>query len=170
MELKRMKEEAADLIVEAVKFATVAGVNASDCGIALTASLFLNIRDAMFHYKALCDSAETDEENCIKQYYNLKEHLLRGKKDAVILQAHTVCDAVRSMMQQKNYQEKFSPEELKQVKKLVHAVKDVILRIRIAGTELSEDTTFSIEEVWEEVVSCTIEITELCKAKDVPLF
>ena len=57
---ENMKETAARQIVEAVQFANFAGVNAADFGVSLSASLFRNIRDAMFHFNAMCDYFDTD--------------------------------------------------------------------------------------------------------------
>ena len=55
-----IKELAAQQIIEAVQFADFAGVNAADFGVALSGSLFRNIRDAMFHFRALCDNLENE--------------------------------------------------------------------------------------------------------------
>ena len=79
---EKMKETAAEQIIEAVEFANIVSVNAADTGTTLSASLFRNIRDAIFHFKAMCDCMEEDE--AVRHFYSLKEHLTRGEKDAVI--------------------------------------------------------------------------------------
>lgn len=170
MEIRELRENAAKMIVEAVNFASIAGLNASDCGINLSASLYLNVRDAMFHFKALCDCDDDDMDNILKHYFNLKEHLLRGEKDAVIFQVQAVCDAVYELMQQKGFDDTFRNEEIKQLQSLVHSLKDVVLRLRIEGAELPNESTFSVLDAWNEVKTYTIKVVQICRARNVPLF
>lgn len=171
METQKIMEESAELIINAVKFATVAGVNATDCGIRLSASLYLNIRDAMFHYKALCDYAQSkDEKNMLKHYFNLKEHLIRGEKDAIIIQAQTTSEAIFDVMQQKDFDELFSSEDIRKLQSYNHKIKDVILRVRIAGSDLTEKEKFSVDEIWAEVASYTVKVARICEEKNISLF
>ncbi len=168
MEEQELKENAAKMIVEAVDFASMAGLTASDCGISLSTSLYLNIRDAMFHFKALCDS--TDPDNRLRHYFNLKEHLLRGEKDAIICQVHSLCDAIHEIMQQKDFHKIFKQEETKQLQVLVHDMKDVVLRLRIEGADLHSDVSFSVLEAWQAVKVYTDQVVRLCRSKNILLF
>lgn len=170
MEICELKKNAAEMIVEAVTFAHMAGLNASDCGINLSASLYLNVRDAMFHFKALCDCADDDMDNILKHYFNLKEHLLRGEKDAVIFQVQSVCDALYEVMQQKWFNDTFRNEEIKQLQFLMHKLKDVVLKLRIEGAKLSNESNFSVKDAWNEVKNYTIKIVQICRDRNVPLF
>lgn len=171
MDIQRMREETAQLIVEAVKFAVVSGVNASDCGISLSASLYLNIRDAMFHYKALCDYLQSgDNDNALKQYFSLKEHLIRGKKDAVIMQAQAVSEAVFDIMQQRDFDELFGMEDVRKLQLYYHKVKDIILRTRLSGSNLTDENNFSVDDIWAETASYTVKVAEICESKNVSLF
>mgnify|MGYP001025874631 FL=1 len=170
MEIQNKMEEAADLIVEAVKFAAVAGVNASEFGIRLSESLYLNIRDAMFHYKALCDQVrDGKEEDAWRHYFNLKEHLIRGEKDAIIVQAQAVSEAVFSIMEQAAFDDLFDSDDRKELQSRSHQVKDIILRVRIAGSDLPEEE-FSVSELRTEVVSCTVKAAKICEEKNLSLW
>ena len=170
MEIQGLKKNAAELIVEAADFACLAGLNASDCGINLSASLFLNIRDAMFHFKALCDCKETDTNNILRHYYNLREHLTRGEKDAVIFQVQAVCDAIFEIMQNSQFMSKIGAEERKQLQTLIHSMKDVTLKIRIDGANLSNESALSIKEAWDEVTAYTRKAAQICRENSIPLF
>lgn len=170
MEIHVLKEDAAKMIIEAVNFASIAGLNATDCGISLSASLYLNIRDAMFHFKALCDCADNDKDNMLRHYFNLKEHLLRGEKDAVIFQVQAVCDAVYGLMQQKGFNEIFQSEEIKQLQILVHCLMDVVLKLRIEGAKLPNESVFSVLDAWNEVKAHTMKVVQICRERNVSLF
>lgn len=171
MDLQEIKRTSAEMIVEAVNFATVAGVNAVEFGIELSSSLYLNIRDAMFHFKALCDYLEkNDREQAEKHYHNLKEHLLRGEKDAIIFQARAVCDAVSEIMQQKNFKNTFNFEDVRMLQSYVHSLKNIILKIRLEGAELSDNSKASLEDIWAEVVNYTEKVSRICKEKNETLF
>lgn len=170
MEIKKLKEDAADMIVDAVKFAAIAGVNASDCGVELSTSLYLNIRDAMFHYKALCDYFDEDSDSALKHYFCLREHLLRGEKDAVITQAHAIVNALLEIMQQRDFDDEFDSDELRLLQQLDHKVKNVILMVRTSGANLSDGKGFSIGDAWTELVNYTISIVQICRNKNISLF
>lgn len=171
MDIQNIKEETAQLIVEAVKFAMVAGVNAADCGIRLSASLYLNIRDAMFHYKALCDYLQKeDNDGALKHYFNLKEHLIRGKKDAIIIQAQTVSESILDIMQQRDFDELFSMEDIRKLQLYNHKIKDVILRTRVAGSDLTDENIYSVDDAWTEIASYTVKVAKICEEKNVSLF
>lgn len=171
METDKMKEETAQLIVEAVKFAVIAGINATDCGTELSASLYLNIRDAMFHYKALCDYLQKEDyDGALKHYFNLKEHLARGKKDAVIMQAQAVSKAIFDIMQRKDFDESFGAEDVRKLQLYNHKIKDVILRTRISGSNLADENGYSVDDAWTEIVSYTMKVAKICEEKNVSLF
>lgn len=95
------KDSTSQMIIEAVNFASMASLNAADCGVHLSASLYLNIRDAMFHFKALYESDEDSEMS--RHYYNLKEHIVRGEKDAIINYVQQLCDAIHNLMQKNDF-------------------------------------------------------------------
>ena len=167
---EQMKTEAARMIVEAVQFAVSAAVNAADCGVELAMSLYLNIRDAMFHYKALCDSLlKGNEDNAMKNYVSLKEHLLRGKKDAVLAHTYIVCKAIGRIMEQKNFNNIFCAEEARRLRSCNNNLKGLVLNVRLAGREPG-DEQFSIERTWEKVTACTIEAVTLCRNRNISLF
>lgn len=171
MTIQSLKDETAIMIIDAVKFAVLVGVNATDCGIHLSTSLYLNIRDAMFHYKALCDCGSDEKlELAKRQYYNLKEHIIRGEKDAVISHAHAVNDAVFDIMQLPDFYKKFDIQDIKQLQAYTHGVKNIILKVRLAGTDLNKDSSSLIQETWEEMVEYTLKIAQLCQSKDIHMF
>lgn len=171
MNFEDMINETADLIVEAVKFSTIIGVNSADCGTSLSASLFLNIRDAMFHFKALCEYSEKkDKYGALKHYYNLKEHLLRGEKDAAIVQAHAVSAAIFEVMQQKDFEDIFSIEDIRKMQSYNHRIKEVILKLRLEGSDLVKNNDFSIEDAWGEIAFYTENVEKICKEKNISLF
>lgn len=170
MDVEGRRKKAAKLIIEAVDFAIIAGLGATDCGINLSASLYLNVRDAMFHFKALCDCADEDTDNILKHYFNLKEHLQRGEKDAVIYQVQAVCDALHNIMQQKDFNETFRLAEIKQLQALMHNLKDVILKLRIEGANLPNESAFSILDAWKEVYAYTVKAVQICRERNVALF
>ena len=165
---EELKESAAKRIIESVNFATVASLNAADCGTNLSFSLYLNIRDAMFHFKALCES--TDDENRLKHYYNLKEHLLRGEKDAIIFQVQVICDAIHDIMQQKGFEEMFEEKEVKELQVLIHSLKEVVLKLRIEGAKLPDEPTFSNLDAWNMVTRYTKSVVGICREKNISLF
>ncbi|MFI3213757.1 MAG: hypothetical protein R3Y24_10480 [Eubacteriales bacterium] len=166
--LEELKDEVAELIIEASDFAISIGMIAVDCGIDLSASLFLNIRDAMFHFKALCES--TEEESMYKHYYNLKEHLLRGQKDAIIFLVQAVCDGILNIMQMQEFEKKFEDVERKQLQIWFHYLKQVILEIRISGADLPKDNVNSVENIYEGIGKCVIEILQMIQNKGMSLF
>jgi PAS domain-containing protein len=171
MEIAEMKKEAADMIVGAANFASIAGLNASDCGIGLSASLYLNIRDAMFHFKALCDYADdNDKENVMRHYFNLKEHLLRGEKDAVISQGQAVCDAVDHAIQQNCFDTTLRMEDLKELQNLTHKLKDIILNLRMDGSRLSNETMLYVSNAWHDVTEYTRQMVQICRKRNITFF
>lgn len=169
-QLYEIKLTASNMIIEAVNFASIAGLNATDCGVNLSASLYLNVRDAMFHFKALCDCNEEDNDNILKHYFNLKEHLLRGEKDAIIFQVQAVCDAVYDIMQQKGFDEIFHIEEVKRLQKLMHNLKNVVLKLRIEGAKLPNESEFSVFDAWNEVTNYTMQVVQICRGRNISLF
>ena len=171
MTIQTLKDETAIMIIEAVKFAVLIGVNATDCGIYLSASLHLNIRDAMFHFKALCDCGSDENLELAKRhYYNLKEHIIRGEKDAIISHAHAVNDAVFDIMQLPDFYKKFDAQDIKQLQAYTHGVKNIILQVRLLGTDLSKDGSSFIQETWEEMAEYTLKLARLCQSKDIHMF
>ncbi len=170
MEIQGLKDDAANMIVDAVNFANLAAIHATDCGVNLSASLYLNIRDAMFHFRALCDCSEDDTNNILKQYFNLKEHLLRGEKDAIICQVQSIHTALYAIMQLKSFHDIFNADEIRQFQRLSHELKDIVLRLRMDGSQLSQKTAFSPLEAWSEVYTYTLKIIQLCRSKNISLF
>jgi len=163
------KSIAANDIIEAVKFAVVSGMYAHDLGIETSASLHLNIRDAMFHYKSLCDYIkDKDEENVCKHYYSLKEHIIRGEKDAIILHAINVLDALSEIEQQKCFEE-FTPSEVKQLRMYNHKIRNVILEIRKGGINPDNRGGFPLNK-FSELKDYIKEIIKICETENIPLF
>lgn len=168
--INEMKQIAADKIVEAVQFANVLGVAASDSGVKFSGSLLLNIRDAMFHFRTMCDYCENDEEKSRKHYYSLMEHLVRGEKDAVILYGKTVVDAVMDIMQKQAFSDVFSQEDIRRLRHYIHAIKGVFLKLRKSGMHLLGKSGQTIEDAWAEIVEYTEKILEICRKVNVSLF
>lgn len=165
-----VKQAAADKIVEAVQFAGVLGVTASDNGLKFSGSLLLNIRDAMFHFKAMCDFLECDEEHAKRHYYSLLEHLMRGEKDAVISYGKIVVDAVFELMQTEEFHELFGKEEIQLLRQYTHGIKNTFLDLRRSGMHVPEKKGKSVEEAWTDTTLYTKKILEICRRKSVSLF
>lgn len=166
---KRLKEAAAQQIIEAVKFADFAGVNSADFGIPLSGSLFRNIRDAMFHFRALCDSFE-NEDQFMRHYYSLLEHLSRGEKDAVITFGRNVSDAVFSLMQSEDIYNKFNSEEIVAFRHAVHLIKNTFMGIRTGGMHVKDINSISVHEAWNIIAEQTEKIARICRKRSVHLF
>lgn len=167
--------EAAEAIVSAAKFSAVVSMLANDIGINISASLQLNIRDAMFHFVAMSDTQEDDSTlEFEKNYFNLKEHLSRGKKDAVILFAQDVCNAVMDDADTSMY-ENVSDEECKQLQHYCHNIKNVILEIRLGGRDLSgkidqTEHKVSVDDAWKNVFFYTSSISKILQRYNIKLF
>lgn len=171
MELQRIKEESAELIIFAVKFTASAAMYASDCHLDLSKSLYLNIRDAMFHYKAMCDYIQKmDEDNALRHYFNLKEHLIRGEKDAITLQAMCVEESLFKLLQTEDFNQLFNPEEIKKLQFYYHKIKDVILRVRLGSSNLTSVNFIWVEEMWSELKEYTKSVGSICGEKNIYLF
>lgn len=169
-QVNEMKIDAANKIVEAVQFADTMGVAASDSGVEFSGSLLLNIRDAMFHYKAMCDNIDTDEEKAKRHYYSLLEHLMRGEKDAVISYGKIVVDTVFELMQTEEFHGVFSREEMNLFRKYIHVIKNTFLDLRRGGMHIPGKKGQTVEESWEIITDSTKKITEMCIKKNVNLF
>ena len=163
---ENMKETAARQIVEAVQFANFAGVNAADFGVSLSASLFRNIRDAMFHFNAMCDYFDTDEDQAARHYYSLMEHLSRGEKDAVITFGKSVADAVFDLLRMDAADEVFSREDIADLQHCVNTFMDM----RTGGMHLKEKKGIPLQEAWEHIAKQTEKIAGLCRQRSVDLF
>lgn len=167
---ENMKETAARQIVEAVQFANFAGVNAADFGVSLSASLFRNIRDAMFHFNAMCDYFDTDEEQAARHYYSLMEHLSRGEKDAVITFGKSVADAVFDLLRMDAADELFGREDIADLQHCVHQIKNTFMDMRTGGMHLKEKKGIPVQEAWEHIAEQTEKIAGLCRQRSVDLF
>lgn len=171
MDTKQMRQSAAESIVEASKFAAMMGVNAVDWGIDISASFYLNIRDAMFHFKALCDYIEAaNEEKAVKNYHNLMEHINRGEKDAVIRLIQQAVSAVTSIIQMNGLDSEYTEKEIAMLQRYMHLLKGNLLRIRSSGVNVSDGREFSVKEEWTEVVRHILAIDKICKVHGMTLF
>lgn len=171
MDTKQMCQAAAESIVEASKFAAMMGVSAVDLGIEISASFYLNIRDAMFHFKALCDYIEAgDEEKAVKNYYNLMEHINRGEKDAVIRLIQQAVSAVMRIIQLNSLDSEYTEKDIAMLQRYMHLLKGNLLRIRSSGISVSVGREISVEEEWTEVVRYILAIDKICKGHGMTLF
>lgn len=166
----KMRDTAAERIVEAVQFANLAGVNAADMGIPLSTALFRNIRDAMFHFRTMCDCLDEDEEQATRHYYSLLEHLSRGEKDAVIGFGQSVSDAVFDLMQMSDFNARFSNEEISSFRKSVHLIKNTFMDMRTAGMYLEDKPGITVQEAWRCITEQTERINSICHKRGVELF
>lgn len=164
-----IKELAAQQIIEAVQFADFAGVNAADFGVALSGSLFRNIRDAMFHFRALCDNLE-NEDQCMRHFYSLQEHLSRGEKDAVITFGRSVTDAVFDLMQSEDFTDRFSSDDIFALQHSVHLIKNTFMDVRKGGMHLKDGQSMSVQSAWNVIAGQTEKIVDLCKKRRIALF
>ena len=163
-------ETAAQQIIDAVVFANFAGVNAADFGVTLSAYLFRNIRDAMFHFRALYDNLGVDDDQVIRHYYSLLEHLSRGEKDAVISFGNTVTDAVFNLMQMEDFTEKFSEEDIAGFQECIHIIKNTFMDLRVDGMHPKEKEGLSVQEAWDVIAGQTERIVAVCRQRGVNLF
>lgn len=171
MDVKQMRQSAAESIVEASKFAAMVGVSAVDLGIDISASFYLNIRDAMFHFKALCDYIEAgDEEKAGQNYHNLMEHINRGEKDAVIRLIQQAVSAVTSIIQMNSLDLEYTEKDIAMLQRYMHLLKGSLLRIRSSGIGASDGREFSVKEEWTEVVQHILAIDKICKGHGMKLF
>lgn len=164
MTYEEMKHQAAEKIVEAAKFSALCGLNAKDFKIEVSASLYFNVRDAIFHYKAMCDYMQKeDNEGAIRNYNNLMEHILRGEKDAIILQAQNISNKVTLLMQSQNFNYDYKKDDVKKIQYYFHLLKKVILDIRLEGIGLSGRMDSLIVQELKKVSEYTIAIDKICK-------
>lgn len=171
MDTKQMCQSAAESIVEASKFAAMMAVSATDLGIEISASFYLNIRDAMFHFKALCDDIEAgNEEKAVKNYHNLMEHINRGEKDAVILLIQQAVSSVTSIIQLNSFNSEDMREDTAMLQHYMHLLKGNLLHIRSSGISVSGEREFSVKEEWTEVVERILAIDKICKRHGMTLF
>lgn len=169
MNSDQIKKEAADAIIDAVKYAAGLGKLSFEFGINASASLQLNIRDAMFHYKKLCDYADEDNpEKMMKQYYNLREHILRGEKDSVIMMARNVLEALSEISRKTDFLS-FTSQEVKQLNVYRRGIMDIILRIRISGIDPDTPNTFPVKD-FDELAQYIDAISKMCYKKNISLF
>ena len=167
---ENMKKTAASQIVEAVQFANFAGVHAADFGVSLSASLFRNIRDAMFHFNAMCDYFDTDEDQAIRHYYSLLEHLSRAEKDAVITFGKSVADAVFDLLRMDAADEVFSKEDIATLQRSVHQIKNTFMDMRAGGMHQKKKEDTLVKEAWNHIAEQTEKIANLCRQRSVDLF
>lgn len=150
---EKMKETAAEQIIEAVEFANIVSVNAADTGTTLSASLFRNIRDAIFHFKAMCDCMEEDE--VVRHFYSLKEHLTRGEKDAVISFGKSVADAVFDLIQMSDLDNCFEEEDIAVFRQSTHMIKNIFMDMRTDGMHVKEKPGISVRDAWCSIMRQT---------------
>ena len=171
MTCEEMKSQAAQKIVEAAKFAAMVSLNAKDLKIDISASLFYNIRDAIFHFKAMCDYIENgDHDGTVRNYNNLMEHILRGEKDSIILQTQNIINQVTLLMQSQEFNCDYKKEDIKKVQYYVHLLKKVILDIRLEGIGLSGKMGFLVVQEWNKVNRYTVAINDICKSYGKSIF
>lgn len=158
------------MIINAVAFDVALARLSVSVGVEISASLRLNVRDAMFHYRTMCRYAEqNDTVNSLRQYYNLKEHILRGEKDAVILIAGNVLDALSDLKQQEYFNE-FSLEEVKIIRQYSHKIKNIRLVIRMDGINPDGPCGISLDKLSRELSEYVFRIKDMCDAKNIDLF
>ena len=165
---EKMKETAAEQIIEAVEFANIVSVNAADTGTTLSASLFRNIRDAIFHFKAMCDCMEEDE--AVRHFYSLKEHLTRGEKDAVISFGKSVADAVFDLIQMSDLDNCFEEEDIAVFRQSTHMIKNIFMDMRTDGMHVKEKPGISVRDAWFSIMRQTEIINDICHKRGVHLF
>lgn len=171
MDGKEMRKSAAEAIIEASKFAAIMSVNATDLGIEISASFFLNLRDAMFHFKALCDYEDTENnEKAIQNYNNLMEHINRGEKDAVIRLIQQAIAAVTSIIQLNGLTSIYAAGDIKRMQRYMHLLKENLLHIRTSGIRVSEMAEVTVKDEWVEAVRRILAIDKICKEHGMALF
>lgn len=171
MDVKEMRRIAAEAIVEASEYAAMMSVSAVDLGIEISASFFLNIRDAMFHFKALCDYAEAgNDEKAVKNYNNLMEHINRGEKDAVIRLIQQAVAAVTSIIQLNAFDSSDWEGDAAQLQQYMHLLKGKLLCIRSSGIGIARGEEVSIRDEWTETVRYILTIDKICKEHGMTLF
>lgn len=160
-------KEAANWIKTAIEFSAMMGLNAIDFNSELSASLYLNIRDAMFHFKAMY---EAEDEECIyRNYCNLKEHIIRGEKDAIISYAQEVIERIMDIVDSMDYL-RFSESDKKALQKLLHEIKNTILLIRLSGIDEYNKLSKSLTDVWRELANNTVKIKEIFNNQGLTFF
>lgn len=158
------------MIINAVEFDVALALLSVAVGVEISASLRLNVRDAMFHYRTMCRYAEkNDTDNAFRQYYNLKEHILRGEKDAVIMITGNVLDALSDLKQQEYFNE-FSPKEAKIIRQYSHKIKNIRLNIRMDGIDPDSQCGISLDKLSQELSEYISRIKDMCDAKNIDLF
>ena len=129
-----------------------------------------NIRDAMFHFNAMCDCFDTDRDQAARHYYSLMEHLSRGEKDAVITFGKSVADAVFDLLRMDAADEVFSKEDIAVLQHRVHQIKNTFMDMRTDGMHLKEKKGIPVKEAWDHIAEQTEKIAGLCRQRSVDLF
>ncbi|MDR1149179.1 MAG: hypothetical protein LBK66_11165 [Spirochaetaceae bacterium] len=101
------------------------------------ASPYLNLRDALFHYKKMYEAAVAKNDfNVTQQYACIEEHLNRGLKDFAVY----LCTNFFTVILHRMIDEKASSitNEIRQrLRHIYHQIKNLVIDIRFEGQILS---------------------------------
>lgn len=162
MNCSKIKEEAANQIVEMSKFTAAYSVMALNCGIYVPAALYRNLRDAMVHFKALVDSINNNNDDQTKKhYFNLLEHLIRGEKDAVITYIQCALKRINEIVCLHQYQIQVSLNDKKSVEKMENELKNILIDVRLMGLNLISNEKDTVNDLFERVNKLAYSLNEL---------
>jgi hypothetical protein len=170
-DFEQLRINASEEIVKAVRKISAISITCKDLGIPFSSSLFINIRDAMFHYKKLCDKGIDDIKIAEEQMCSITEHILRGIKDVLIELINTVIDVIETVRTYNSYEESLSLEERKEVRELVHNLKRYLLSIRADGMYLAYFSSDIVnDEKLKEMMNKILRLNEICEKREIHLF
>jgi hypothetical protein len=104
------------------------------------ASPYLNLRDALFHYKKMYEAADAENDFDVDQQYAcIEEHLNRGLKDfAVCLCANFFTKMLHNMLETKA--KSITDGIRRKLRHIYHEIKNIVIEIRLDGQVLSHFT------------------------------
>lgn len=126
-----------------------------------SSSELINIRDAFMHYILYYEAEESnDYESALEQRYHILEHGRRAVKDQIVFFCQEIL--TNDLLEWLFELEKSGkyPQATEATRRLMHEVKNTVLRIRVSNANGAKITTDSMENVIEKLKEKHIEFSE----------
>ncbi|MCM1288723.1 MAG: hypothetical protein NC240_10470 [Clostridium sp.] len=95
-------------------------------------SCYTNFRDALFHFRKMCNSWE--EHEIMQQAFAVKEHLGRARTDAKV----SILVVYAKIIEELLLRNDITKEMKNSMRKILHKIKNVVMVNRIEGMMMSE--------------------------------